>query len=115
MRKKTSKKKISDTDFRNALRRVWMYSKERSEALDRAKTEQKQKIGRNNKWLYKCEKCGVFTPHPEVDHKITCGSIKEVGWDVWIERLRVGPEGLVVLCISCHDKKKEADKLLKEL
>jgi 5-methylcytosine-specific restriction endonuclease McrA len=115
MRKKTSKKQISDTDLRNALRRVWMYSKERSEALLRAETGDKEKIGRVSKKVYKCEKCGKNTVHPEVDHIIACGSIKEVGWDTWIERLRVSPEGLIILCIPCHDKKKELSKVLKEL
>lgn len=115
MRKKTSKKKISDTDLRNALRRVWMYSKERAEALKRTETEERVKIGRASKKVHKCEKCGAKTPHVEVDHIVNCGSIKVVGWGVWIERLRVGPEGLVVLCIPCHDKKKDLLKDLKEL
>lgn len=61
--------------------------------------------------LYFCQGCKTLTPKSmvQVDHVVACGSIKEVGWDVWIDRLFNGK--LQVLCKdNCHRLKTQFDK-----
>ena len=87
---------MNPSKIRNALRKLWLYSPERREALKRAKIFTK---------TWKCEKCNTLTDKPDVDHIVPVGSYKD-GWDGVIERMFVGADGLQVLCKKCHKEKK---------
>lgn len=82
--------------IRSSLRKLWLYSQERRDALKRAKVFTK---------AWKCEKCNAITDSPDVDHIIPVGSYKN-GWDDLIERMFCDSDGLQVLCKKCHKEKK---------
>ena len=63
---------------------------------------------KRQKWEYQCAECKEWFKRTEVevDHIIPCGSLKS--WEdfqTFAERLFCEPDGLVVLCEQCHDKK----------
>lgn len=72
-----------------AIRRIFMYSRERYQALKRAKG--------------KCEECGAEGP-------LNCHHIDPIGesWDdiinLIMERVLCPPDKLVCLCKECHAK-----------
>ena len=85
---------------KNALRQLWLRSRERAEALKRAG--------------YCCQECGVKQSKAkgrevmiEVDH------VDGIDWaeimDLIYARLLVPPEKQRVMCVACHDKRHEAD------
>lgn len=60
------------------------------------------------KWEYQCAACRSWFPgsQVEVDHIVPCGTLKSFE-DLrgFAERLFVEPEGMEVLCESCHQTK----------
>lgn len=94
---------IPHAQIRNAVRKLWLWSAARREALKRAKV-----VGFK---LYLCDGCGRGTPKPDVDHiepvGPTPGSRMSRGetWDDFMRRMFVGADGLQVLCGECHRQK----------
>lgn len=80
----------------SALRRVWMYSPMRVEALKRCELKALK--------AWRCAECERYTEKPQVDHIIPVGS---GDWNSRIERLFCDASGLQVLCKECHKKKGE--------
>ena len=107
-KKKVKKKKQEIPDgitpklksqYSNAIRRVWQWSKMRRLAVKRA-TDQDGFIH--------CEICKVITPKSFVDHINPCGDVFSSGY---MERLNVPSKGLQVLCGKCHRQKTAKEKL----
>lgn len=79
-----------------ALRRLWLMSKPRQEAL---------RAGRVSRGRYRCADCQAVFPRKavQVDH------IDEIGtwtsWDVYIDRLFCDVSNLQLLCVPCHKAK----------
>jgi len=85
-----------DSKIRNVLRRLWMWSKERTYVL-KANDRRCAECGRKNSKA-KGKECKV-----EVHH------INGINWkkifQVLREELFVSPDKLIPLCVECHDKK----------
>lgn len=87
--------------IRSVLRRLWLYSEPRREALRLAKHP-----GRGNG--YACAICLGTTKKPEVDHVCAVGATpgskntNGATWDQFIERLFCPASGLRILCGDCH-------------
>lgn len=69
------------------------------------------------KWEYVCAKCGGWFRSKEVsvDHVVPAGSLNSFG-DLagFAERLFCGPDGLQVLCTTCHASKTALERQAKE-
>lgn len=85
---------IPRSRIRSAVRKLWLWSPMRKEALARA---------RISRGVYRCAECGgTFGPKEiEVDHIQPVGSTRD-SWDLQIERLFCPVEGLRILCKGCH-------------
>lgn len=86
---------------RAALRRLWLYSRERALALKKAN--------------YSCQVCGVKQSQAEgqeqkleVHHKN--GIVWEKMIDMVYKRLLVKPKKLLVVCPECHKKQHEGEQ-----
>lgn len=96
---------IPRTKIRGALRKLWLWSPMRRDAMKRAKVAPK---------AYLCEDCRRLTPDPEVDHLEPVGATPGARgadlatWDGLITRLFCSPDGLRVLCKSCHLERRSA-------
>ena len=86
------------SQYSNAIRRVWQWSKMRRLAVKRATHE--------DGYVY-CELCKEMTPKSFVDHKIPCGDVYSPGY---FDRLNVPSKDLQVLCGPCHREKTKSDK-----
>lgn len=95
-------KKLPNTPrskVRNALRQLWLRSRERAAALKREK--------------YTCQRCGVKQSKAkgkeqkvEVHHKEGIGNW-EIVIDAIIAEILCDPSNLEVVCPNCHDKEHE--------
>lgn len=90
-----------------ALRKIWMWSPARQDALRRAKCPWPQA------WV--CSSCERVTAKPQVDHVVPVGEVPgrpgaTTDWNGYMERLFCPTEGLSVLCAPCHVKKTAADR-----
>lgn len=92
--------------IRSALRKIWLYSPQRKEALEAAYT---RTMGKTK--YRRCSEClGEFpTKDVAVDHIIPCGTMPgtrnarpEDTLDAFVERLFCPSVGLRVLCTECH-------------
>lgn len=82
----------------SALRKIWLYSPLRAEALRRSKVGPK---------LYKCEHCEQEFDSIQVNHIEPVIDEKEgfVSWDKFINRLlECSPDNLECLCKNCHER-----------
>lgn len=97
-RKPGSRLLIPNAKVRSSLRRLWLYSWQRKEALARAKV---------GKGLYLCASCIKIFHYKlvAVDHIIQVGN--SPSWQEWIEKLFCPVDGLQVLCHDCHIIKGE--------
>lgn len=79
----------------SALRKIWLWSPERKQALTNAKA-------RKN---YRCNHCHKLFPKKgvQVDHIIPIGTF--IDWNTYIERLFCPITNLQVLCKTCHKSK----------
>lgn len=106
MRIKKRKPWTLKTKLIPAIRRVWLYSSARREALKR----QKVKPG-----YYKCQKCGCvqYIKRVRVDHisPVILPSKGFEGWDKYIRRLFFGK--LQVLCVVCHKTKTQKEDKIR--
>lgn len=93
MRKRKPLTPIPAAKIRSALRRLWLYSNERREALRRAK------IGTG---LYLCSRCTKMhkAGNVQVDHITPVG--KFINWDAYVNSLFCEIGNLRVLCKDCH-------------
>lgn len=89
--------------IRSALRKLWLYSPERRQALKR-----NYALGK----MYFCNMCAFPTPQPQIDHiepvGPSPGSRASNGGETWdgvINRLFCPSEGLQVVCRECHKLK----------
>jgi len=88
---------------RSSLRKLWLYSPERREALAKARIE---------RGVYCCSSCHAHIGRKElaVDHIEPVTPLTGFdSWDGLIERLFCSPEGLTVLCKPCHKVKTKAE------
>lgn len=94
--------------IRSDLRKRWLWSPERRQALLGARV-----TGTSRPFLYVCNQCrGLFRESAiDIDHKIPCGKLKEdpLGF---ITRLFCNPQtGLQALCKNkCHKEKSGEDR-----
>jgi 5-methylcytosine-specific restriction endonuclease McrA len=84
-----------------ALRKIWLFSETRREAIKAAK------IARG---CYRCGKCNYLFKARElqVDHIIPIG--KFIDWNTYIERLFCPVSNLMALCKECHETKTKSEK-----
>lgn len=91
--------------FRSAIRKIWMYSAIRREAIKRAKVAPNQ---------YLCANCNERFKSNEIDvnHINGCGSLKEFeDFSPFISAMfNENIDGLEILCKNCH---KEFTRLNK--
>ena len=90
-------KRTSRAKIKGELRRIWVRSTERNEAIKRDK--------------YTCQDCGIkksvkkgFEVKVHVHHKKEIEVWDEI-IDLIMEHLLCNPDKLEVLCVDCHDKK----------
>lgn len=98
-KKKTRKKKggIPKSKIMSAVRRLWLYSPERKEALNRNVTIDH---------FHRCELCRALTEHYALDHKVPV--VPLTGFDSYdgaFTRMFCPAEDLQKICDSCHSKK----------
>jgi hypothetical protein len=98
---KRPKKYNVDSKIRSALRRIWLYSPQRREALAGAKLRGMP--------LYACAKCKkhFIKQQVHVDHIEACGPSCIGNYDDFITKLFHGK--LQVLCVLCHKVKSGVD------
>lgn len=115
MKKPKEKAPFNKSRLRSSIRREWMWSELRKQALSLAR------IGRGK---YKCSTCRSIVGPKEIEinhkQKVTPdqGLNQGIDWGIFIERLLYcKPEGLEALCKSCHkvitDSEKELAKKKK--
>jgi hypothetical protein len=95
--------------IRSCLRRLWMRTKVRANALKRCRRENLSE-NKKLKWEYQCNMCNCWFrgDEVEVNHKIPCGSLNSFSdMSLFTENLFCSVEGLEVLCKSCHKSIKK--------
>ena len=87
--------KITQNRLKGAFRKIWLWSIERKECL------QRNKIKRG---VYQCEMCleGFKMKEVQIHHIKEVGSIDDV--NAYCERLFCSPDKLKCLCKNCHNK-----------
>jgi len=68
-----------------------------------------QSLNRRLKYEYQCELCLRWFDRKsvQVDHIVPCGTLKSFAdLSVFAERLFCETDGLRVLCVECHEKRK---------
>jgi len=81
----------------SGIRRIWLYSWQRREVVNRCKTDD---------GFYRCENCRGLADKVQIDH--ISPAVPVEGWDNFegfITRLFVDPSGMRGLCERCHNKK----------
>ncbi len=111
--KKKDKPLFNKSRLRGYIRREWMYSKLRQQALAAARLE---------RGVYKCNKCEkTFGPKEiEVDHKVKVTPSQGLNtgkdWGILIDRmLYCGIEGIDVMCKSCHSEKTKEEIIINNI
>ena len=101
MSEKTRKIPPLHSRLRAAIRKAWLQSPERNQAVKNARVA---------RGLYRCVLCGsiVGTKEYELDHIVPVGPTpgskkgKDASWDDFIARLFCDPSGLQAVCKKCH-------------
>ena len=93
----------------SGIRRIWLYSWQRREVVNRCKTDD---------GFYRCENCRGLADKVQIDH--ISPAVPVEGWDNFegfITRLFVDPSGMRGLCERCHNKKTitEAKKMMRRM
>lgn len=118
-KKPKAKKKLPHVDswVKAKLRRASIFWPGKSQALQRVKVDRGQ---------YRCEMCeGIFKAKElEADHKFPVipldGKImrdedrKRLNFNIYIDRLFIGPEGYNIYCKACHFSKTSAEQQMRE-
>ncbi len=112
MEKKKKKPVPVKTRARSALRKVWLHSSLRREALAAARIERGK---------YKCSKCDkICGPKEiEIDHKIPAthpeGLETEAQWGYFVWNLLfITVDGLEALCDVCHLEKTNRERAARK-
>jgi hypothetical protein len=99
---------IPHAEIRAVLRKLWLFSEHRREALRR------QHVGTG---LYICEKCSKFydKKYVDVDHISAVGATpgaknSTASWDDFITNLFCHANSLMILCKDCHKAKTKVAK-----
>lgn len=90
----------------SAIRKIWLYSPNRREAVKRAKED---------KDYFRCEKCNGLCEKIQIDHKIP--TVPLTGWDgydYFIGRMFCAPDELQSLCVRCHDKLTKEQNVIRK-
>jgi 5-methylcytosine-specific restriction endonuclease McrA len=80
-----------------------MFSEPRKEALRLAKVFPG--------W-WQCAHCKQPTQDKQVDHIVRVGKTPKLGspdWGPWLARMFIPHTGLQILCVTCHNRKTEAE------
>lgn len=108
MKNQKIKPPFNKSRLRSYIRREWLYSQLRRDAMARARID---------RGIYCCEKCSALVgpKEIEVNHKIqvtpTQGLQSGADWGILIERmLYCGLEGLEVLCSECHKQVTDVER-----
>jgi hypothetical protein len=102
-----SHRPVPHAAIRSALRRLWLFSWQRREAIKRS---------RLSHGLYLCGACGRAAKKISVDHIDRVGhtpgarNAHSASWDDLIKRMFCDANGLQILCKPCHDKKTKEGK-----
>lgn len=91
-----------------AVRKIWLWSPLRREALKRAKTAS---------GLYKCSDCDNEYEKVHVDHIEPVIDVKNgwQGYDSFVERLLfISDSGVQILCETCHSTKTQLESELRK-
>lgn len=99
MPRKKPKKYNLNSRLRAALRKLWLWSPMRAEALKAAKAAPA---------LYTCAGCETTHRKVSVDHITPCGPIDDL--NAFRDRLFCSADGLQVLCAECHAQKTVYDR-----
>ena len=86
----------------SALRRIWLYSPQRSDAKKRSK------CGKD----YACERCQQIFSSILIHHKTPCKPeyrIDKIDWNLFIDRLFCPSDELLCVCNRCHKEIHNAD------
>ena len=114
----SKKKKYSPYPIvRNAIRKLWLQSPMRRDAVARATVKEPyiKKDGSVGKKMrivgYKCEKCGELLTKKEINvhHIEDIPKPFEMVFDDFIKKMFCPPEGLLVLCKPCHKEIHDKD------
>ena len=91
--------------FRSAIRRIWMYSKIRQEAVRNAK------VAPNKYLCADCKEC-FKSNEIQVDHVHPCGSLKEFEdfTPVMSKMFQEDLSLLEVVCLECHKKRTKLER-----
>lgn len=92
------KKWDQEREIIKALRKVWMFSPDRKQALRRALLR--------TGW-YRCSDCGRETEKPKVDHVEPIGAF--VDWNEFVDSLFCHEVNLLIKCMECHKAKTKAE------
>lgn len=97
MNKLKKSKRTTDSKIKSSLRRLWWYSRERSESLKVAK--------------YSCQKCGK---KKSTAVKLNVHHTNEIDWKKIYkylrQRLLCSHKSLEVMCVECHKEHHYGDK-----
>ncbi len=102
----------------SALRSATRYWKPKMVKLEEGRRPN-ESDNKRLKWENNCEECGGWFPEKqiEVDHIVPCGGISGPDWldkiKPWIIRAFVEIEGFQRLCLTCHNRKTQAEKVKK--
>jgi 5-methylcytosine-specific restriction endonuclease McrA len=116
MAKKKRKARTTPSDFSNALRRLWRFSPERRDFLEKVRFKQ------DGVWSVKCAHCWTFMRQNDahVDHVIPVGTLPgskkstlDDSWDKVIYNLFWKPDNLQILCKDCHRSKTNQERFGK--
>ena len=104
---KAKKKFNYKTKIMSMVRRLWLYSPMRREAMKRNVTDD---------GFHRCEKCLRLTEEINIDHSPSVVPVEGFdSYDAVFERMFCESDKLKKLCLPCHDEKtKEENRLRKE-
>lgn len=88
-----------------AIRKIWLYSPLRREALQKAKAE----VG------YKCQLCGDLYDKLQVDHIEPIVPVTGwTNWDDYVSRTFCDISNLQAICKTCHESKCMTEKFQRQ-
>ena len=98
-------------------RRLTIKWKPRNDKLNEGRVPYKGNDKRT-KWCYSCEHCGQYFKRSQIDldHIVPCGGIscfEDI--EGWYRRAFVEKDGFRRLCIECHNRRTQQDRIMQKL